>query len=303
MSSTDPDAALRIACFEQLRRLGQEFGEDIPYKGGLDRGFQFNGQRVPFLAPAKGIFRAAIQKGPAALSVNTSYETPYDDAPHDTGFAYAYRSGDIDQPDNRALRSAGAIGAPLVYFVGTRPGWYQPLFPVFVIDDHAEGRHVILGVGGVIGMVVPGLAVAPIDDEVERAWAVRTARVRVHQARFRGLVLPAYKSQCAICRLKEARLLDAAHIVEDKDPKGVAAVRNGLSLCSIHHRAFDSHLVGVDPNFRVEVADRLLHEEDGPMLELLKGFHAMQIVLPERPSHRPSKDHLAMRYELFKKAG
>ena len=55
-----------------------------------------------------------------------------------------------------------------------------------------------------------------------------------------GRVVPAYSSQCAICRLKELRLLDAAHIVSDLDEGGgEPTVQNGLSLCAIHHRAFD----------------------------------------------------------------
>ncbi len=68
-------------------------------------------------------------------------------------------------------------------------------------------------------------------------------RVRVHQARFRGRVLPAYTSQCTICRLKEIRLLDAAHIVSDSEVLGEPTITNGLSLCAIHHRAFDQDLV------------------------------------------------------------
>ena len=44
--------------------------------------------------------------------------------------------------------------------------------------------------------------------------------MRVHQARFRGRVLPAYGERCAICRLKESRLLDAAHIAGDLEVHG-----------------------------------------------------------------------------------
>jgi putative restriction endonuclease len=302
MLAHDPDANLRIACFEELGRLCQEFGEDLPYRGALDRGFTYDGHRVAFLNFQKGIYRAACQRGPAALSINTSWESPYDDASTPSGFSYAYRRGSIDQPDNRALRSAGDGRVPLVYFVGTRPGWYLPIFPAYVITDHPEGRHVIVGVGAVREFVPSDLVEAPLADEVERVWTFRETRVRVHQRRFRGLVLPAYRSQCAVCRLKEERLLDAAHIVPDHDPDGVAAVRNGLSLCSIHHRAFDEDLVGISPDFQVHVARRLLDEEDGPMLDLLKTFHHTPIILPYRRSHRPSQEYLERRFDKFRKA-
>jgi putative restriction endonuclease len=301
MPSSDPDELLRAACFAELRKLCKEFGKDVPYKGGLDRGFTHGGQRVPFLNYQKGIYRAACQRGPAALSINTSWESPYDDSSTPNGFSYAYRYGDVDQPDNRALRAAGDAQVPFVYFVGTRPGWYHPVFPAFVIADHPEGQHVILGFGEVQGFVAD-MAQTRLPDEVERVYALRQTRVRIHQARFRGLVLPAYRSQCAICRLKEERLLDAAHIVPDSDPEGVAAVSNGLSLCSIHHRAFDQDLVGISPGFEVYVARRLLEEEDGPMLDLLKTAHRTPIVLPSRHSQRPERELLARRFETFLKA-
>ena len=59
---------------------------------------------MPFLNYQKGIYRAAAQQGPAALSVNTSYKSPYDDQETPRGFRYAYRAGSIDQPDTKVSR-------------------------------------------------------------------------------------------------------------------------------------------------------------------------------------------------------
>jgi len=39
---------------------------------------------------------------------------------------------------------------------------------------------------------------------------------------------------------------------------GQPVISNGLPLTKIHHAAFDAHLIGVDPDFRVQVSDRLL---------------------------------------------
>jgi putative restriction endonuclease len=292
------DEHLRSACFASLDVLCAQFGEDVPYKGGLDTGFPFAGRRVPFLSPQKGIFRAAAQSGHAALSINTSAKSPYDDEELPHGFFYAYRAGSPEQPDNRALRAALASQTPLVYFVATRPGWYRPLYPIYVTEDDPLARRVL---------VTPGRMVGPIDepepvlveDPLERRYAVREARVRLHQARFRGRVLLAYSSLCAICRLKEARLLDAAHIAGDLETGGEPVIANGLSLCSIHHRAFDQDLVGVSPDYRVHVAARLLDDEDGPMLELLKGFHTNEIVVPVRQTWKPDRDRLAARFDRF----
>ena len=57
------DDPLRSSCFASLDVLAATHGEDIPYVGGLDQGFPFRGQRVPFLQEFKGIHRAAAQEG------------------------------------------------------------------------------------------------------------------------------------------------------------------------------------------------------------------------------------------------
>jgi putative restriction endonuclease len=269
-----------------LSILVAEVGEDIPYTGGLARGFPFHGVRVPFLNYQKGIYRAAAQTGPAALSIQTSAKSPYDDEILPDGFLYAYRAGAIDQPDNQALRAAHELQVPLVYFIGTMPGWYKPVFPCYVRADDPARRIVIVTPGALRGPV-DELEPEPIEDPIERRYAVRETRVRLHQRRFRGRVVPAYSSQCAICRLKELRLLDAAHIVGDLEAAGEPSVSNGLSLCAIHHRAFDQSLVGVSPDYVVHVSERLLEDEDGPMLDLLKGFHESPLNLPTRRADRP----------------
>jgi putative restriction endonuclease len=296
------DEDVRSSCFNALAVLCAQFGEDIPYVGGLDRGFAFRGRRVPFLNYQKGIYRAAVQRGPAALSVNTSYKSPYDDAELEFGFLYAYRAGSVEQADNRALRAAFEQRVPIVYFVGTRPGWYKALFPCYVVGDDPSAGRVVISVGEMAGPLDDQEALL-LEDPLERRYAVREARVRLHQARFRGLVLNAYANTCAICRLKEGRLLDAAHIVADADEDGVAAVSNGLSLCTIHHRAYDQNLVGVDESYTVSVSKRLLDEDDGPMLDLLKGSHGAPITLPKRRAWHPRPEFLAARYSRFVELG
>ena len=48
---------------------------------------------------------------------------------------------------------------------------------------------------------------------------------------------------------------------------GQPIVSNGLPLTKIHHAAFDAHLIGVDPDYRIHVSDRLLEIRDSPFLE------------------------------------
>jgi putative restriction endonuclease len=292
------DDDVRASCFASLDVLCARFGEEVPYRGGLDAGFAFRGQRVPFLSTQKGIFRSAAQRGPAALAIQTSWKSPYGDAETDAGYLYAYRAGPINQADNRALRAAHGLQVPIAHYVSTRPGFYKPIYPCFVVEDDSVAQRVLVSPGKMIGPFDEREPVL-VDDPIERRYVFRETRVRVHQARFRARVVPAYGERCAICRLREARLLDAAHIVGDLETGGEPLVSNGLSLCSIHHRAFDHDLVGVTPDYEVRVARRLLDDEDGPMLELLKEFHGQPIVTPNRRAWRPDPERLSERFDRF----
>ena len=103
--------------------------------------------------------------------------------------------------------------------------------------------------------------------------------------------------------LPEQRLLDAAHIIADKDERfGQPIVPNGLPLSKIHHAAFDAHLIGIDTEYRLHVSERLLGQNDGPMLEALKQLNGVSIHLPTRDKDYPDQDRLALRFERFKAA-
>ena len=125
--------------------------------------------------------------------------------------------------------------------------------------------------------------------------------MRLHEQRFKLDVMRAYRERCAICSLRERALLQAAHIVPDLEPEGIAAVVNGLALCAIHHLAFDRNLLGIDPRGVVHTADRLLREVDGPMLQTgLQGFHGAMILQPRRAIDRPDPERLEVRFEMFR---
>jgi putative restriction endonuclease len=295
------DDDIRSSCFASIAVLSAQFGEEVPYPGGLAKGFSFRGRRIPFLSTQKGIYRAAAQTGPAALSIQTSWKSPYGDTETENGYRYAYRAGSIDLPDNRALRQAYVLRVPIVHFVSTRPSFYKPIYPCYVTEDDPAAGWVLISPGRMVGPMDEPEPVI-VDDPVERQYAFRETRIRVHQARFRGRVIPAYRNRCAICRLQEPRLLDAAHIVGDLEAHGEPVVANGISLCSIHHRAFDEELVGISPDCDVHVSRRLLEEEDGPMLEVLKGFHRRPIEIPKHRAWRPDRDRLAERFERFLEA-
>jgi putative restriction endonuclease len=195
---------------------------------------------------------------------------------------------------------------PLIYFVGVVPGEYLAFWPVFVVGDDPSSLSFTIAVEAETSEFRPGLE-GDISDGDARSWERGyTARIifqRLHQARFRGRVLRAYQERCALCQLRHKELLDAAHILPDRHPKGSPVVSNGLALCKLHHAAFDSHLMGVRPDLVVELRLDILSEGDGPMLlHGLQGFQGATIAIPRTVALRPNREFLAERYELFKKA-
>ncbi len=113
----------------------------------------------------------------------------------------------------------------------------------------------------------------------------------------------AYRESCAVCRLKQRDLLDAADIIPDRDPRSEPIVSSGISLCRLHHAAFDSDIVGIHPDYRIEIRADVLGEKDGPMLvHGLQGFHGAPLIVPRQKEHLPNKNFLAERYARFSKA-
>jgi putative restriction endonuclease len=297
----DPDLPLRQEAVAHARRLAQTYDDLVPV-ARLRDGFLFDRQRISFGSFYKGIYRARVQRGPAALTLVTSFSDPYQDVfdELDAAFTYAYRDGAIDQPDNRALRAAYELQTPLVYFRALSPGQYLVVAPMFVTADDPTARMVMLEPGLPIQDMKPGGLVSEPDV---RAYATREARYRLHQQRFKLDVMRAYRERCAICRLRERELVQAAHIVPDRDPQGIAAVVNGLALCAIHHLAFDRNLLGIDPDCVIHVAGRLLREADGPMLRTgLQGFHGAPLTVPRRTDERPDPVRLEKRFASFSRS-
>jgi putative restriction endonuclease len=61
-------------------------------------------------------------------------------------------------------------------------------------------------------------------------------------------------------------------------------------------------LIGIDPKLQVHVSRRLLDDEDGPMLDVLKGFHSTTIEAPATRLWRPDPERLGVRFERFSSA-
>jgi putative restriction endonuclease len=266
--------------------------------------FEYDGQRVPLMDRQRGIRKPAGLE--AALAIRTTFTPshrmpPYDDAIGPDGLQrYKYRGADPQHPENVALRRALDLELPLIWFVGVREGLYEPIYPVYVVGDEPRQLQFALALDEAQRFVTPGSEL----PEAQRRYVERLTRARLHQRVFREQVLLAYEDRCAVCRLRHPELLDAAHIIGDRDRGGDPVVPNGLSMCKIHHAAFDRNFLGISPDLRVQINRALLDEVDGPMLRHgLQEMHGTTIQVPRRRLERPDPDRLSSRYDAFLAAG
>lgn len=298
--SVDRDTAIRLAAFDWLQHQVDTFGEVLSWPLLL-QGFTFDGRRVP-LVSQQGIFKPAVL--PVPLSIRTSHEGPYADSFTESGLLlYKYRGTDPGHRDNVGLREAMQESRPLAYFHGVLPGRYLACWPVYIVGDDPGGLTFTIALDDA-AVLRQGRSTETSETEIRRRYLTATVRRRLHQHAFRERVLAAYRSQCAMCRLRHNELLDASHIVPDKDELGEPRVDNGLALCKIHHAAFDRHILGVTPEYRILVREDVLREVDGPMLRYgLQQLHDSQIVVPRRANLRPRPELLEVRFEEFRRAG
>lgn len=307
------EAAIRAAMFAHLDALVEQSPDGTLTSAEINT-FTFDDRPHPLIVQ-QGIWKPAGMV--AALTIRTAYPQPdrpppYEDAIGEDGLLrYKFRGTDPGHSDNRALRRAMEERRPLAYFVGVDRGCYLPVHPVWI---EAEDRHRLeFSVSldeihrDLLGDMRHDLAHDPVHDPAgvaTRRYAERLTRDRLHQPVFRARVLRAYRGRCAVCRLRQPRLLDAAHIIPDGRPRGDAVVPNGLALCKIHHAAYDADLMAVRPDLVVEVAPRLLREHDGPML--LHGLQEMdgrRIDVPTLRRARPDPERLEDRYRRFQEVG
>lgn len=260
--------------------------------------FTFLDERFPLVDPSKGIRKP--EGWSTVLSIMSTQRSAeqggYDDQLHDDG-SISYRfmrdvASDA-RSTNAALLETLDRGLPVLYLIEVATSTYEPVYPVWFTA--AEERAVRVSDQGPTGEYAQLLDL--------RRYRKVVGKRRLHQQEFRARVLYAYEDRCCICRLSRRGLLDAAHIVDDAHVDGFAVIPNGLSMCRIHHGAYDQYLIGIRPDFRVEVALDVLDEVDGPMLRHgLQEIEGMRIHLPRGRRARPAAERLEWKYERFRAA-
>ena len=302
MFDSELDYGIRLSSFNWLNDQIEGFGEDVLPRTLLEKGFLFKNEQIHLVGPP-GIWKPRIMQLP--LSITTTSGGPYEDSDINSGFfEYRYQGQDRNNAYNTGLRRVMELGLPLIYFNSTIPGRYQTFFPVFIVHDEPNRLTFTAQVDQMDIIINPDRVEEKDETFWRRKYATVSAQVRLHQQKFRERVLFAYNNQCSLCRLRHPELLDAAHIIDDKEEKGDPIVPNGLSLCKIHHAAFDRYIIGITPNYEIKIRQDILEEIDGPMLKFgLQSLNNGELKLPIKRKDYPDKARLDYRYSLFLKAG
>ena len=296
MWTLDEEQALRDDLIEKIIAKANE-GDGMLSRSELGS-FSYAGQTIRLIDQYGGIWNPGAswtlgEELRATLSINTTKSGKYEDQEVSGGlWRYDYQSGGT-AGKNTKMRKAMELQLPLIWFVQQDSGRYVP-YRVFIINDYPDVGYCL---------IAPDLSLATAsrsESLIERRYAERMMKQRLHQPAFRARVISAYETKCAICRLGHGRLLDAAHITRDSDESSSTSVTNGLSLCKIHHAAYDINIVGIDPEYKVHVRPDILAETDGPMLEHgIKEMDKSKLWVPPNPEFRPDKNRIESRFMKF----
>src|SRR6266853_837513 len=179
------DAQLRQAAFSRVNRLATLRGGVLDF-ADLAGGFEFGGARIPLINPQRGIFKP--RQMAHLLSIKTVFPRRgarvwYDDQREahrqiyagDEVVDYQFMGADPNSAENRWLRDAMQQQIPVIYFLGTSPGRYQPIIPTFIAGWHPERLRVELAFGALVG----ASAQAALPASPERRYALREIKVRL----------------------------------------------------------------------------------------------------------------------------
>ena len=123
---------------------------------------------------------------------------------------------------------------------------------------------------------------------------------RINQSFFRTAVLTSYNNRCCITGLSRKELLEASHIVDwSKDIENRLNPSNGLCLNILFHRAYDENLIGITPDYKIVISDRLLDEDNEPayVKSFFSHYNNASIHLPDR--FLPNRELLDIHYQRF----
>ena len=192
-------------------------------------------------------------------------------------------SGDAYISDLREHEIRGGLEQDFLKVLETNPDFSWRVVQSLLDDYFPPSLHEdVLRDVGMVGKVRPSEL---IDSK---------SRQEGRDRRFREVVLQAYKSRCALCELDvqvdgQPIGIEAAHI-KWHSARGPAQVENGMTLCVLHHKFFDSGLFTVLSDLTVLVGGLAVGDSVEESLNKYGG--SVLPLIPDRPDQRPAPRYL-----------
>lgn len=127
---------------------------------------------------------------------------------------------------------------------------------------------------------------------------VGLTKVRLGQRFFRSMILSAY-GVCCVCGIPIHELLVASHIIPWSDREELRLnPHNGLCLCALHDKAFDTGYLTILPNYTIFVSPRIKEYLPQPALDsAFVIYHTKTIIKPNKfPPNAQFLDEHSQRY-------
>lgn len=152
---------------------------------------------------------------------------------------------------------------------------------------------------------------AQTPNEINEATIERVTQTRqiiiskvtrkVRENSFKSRVLNAYSAKCAFCGI-QLKLTEAAHIIPVSHGNSTDETSNGLSLCSLHHRAYDMCLVTLNQQYQILCNDTKFDEVrelglDGGMQRFINELRPI-IHVPPAVNDRPHVEYIILSNEI-----
>ena len=290
------DDLIRLLALNRVRELRELWADSIP-EAELATGVRYGDDVVRLKGP-QGIFKPRqLTDGPLTImsTLGSRYEDELLDEANTLRYDYAPASR---EHENVGLKNLMAAGKPVILLkqVKAKPRpEYMVVAPLYVEGFDDNLRQFTLSTRADLTPRTDTQA-GIVVREIQRAYGETTVQTRLHQAYFRRDVLSVYRSRCCVCELRVRPFLQGAHIVPDSHAAGVPTVQNGLSLCSLHHAAFDRSIVRIRSDYTIAVEQDAVDAGDEFARVSLSAFDGRQMVLPSDVTHRPNPDFLEWRF-------
>ena len=201
---------------------------------------------------------------------------------------------DPSEKDLRNNRIKGGFSKPVYKLLKSNPELVQEAAKRLLYKYFSDILHMHTDIRQAVGL--------PQDGE---QWVAPASQ---RNPRFRTEVLRAYQFRCAVCgfdiRLDNNLLgIEAAHI-KWRSEGGPDEVKNGLALCSLHHKALDygafcfEQVRANEKNYRFVVSERVNGSGSADELRKLNG---KPLEGPKNDAHAPAPEYIDWhRQEIFR---